>query len=75
MKRPVKNPGGGPGLTQLRDLAQRHRMIALAMAVIVLVLSAFVLWAEWRYLVAQQGYLPPDPVPRPPLVHPVRAPW
>ena len=75
MKRPVKNPGLGPDPMQLRNVTQRHRMIALAIAVVGAVLGAFVLWAEWRDLVAQQGYLPPDPMPRRPLVHPVRTPW
>lgn len=38
---------------QLRNVTQRHRTIALAIAVVGAVLGAFVLWAEWRYLVAQ----------------------
>lgn len=46
MKRPVKNPGLGSDPMQLRNVTQRHRMIALAIAVVGAVLGAFVLWAE-----------------------------
>lgn len=48
--------------TQLREAAQHHRIITLAVLVIGTVLYALALWATWHYLLVEHRDVSPDPL-------------